>query len=173
MTDSLLIVVHAFVSRVSMSVTVDETLLPRSVNLSSSFRELPFSVEMSPVWLKHIYSVLCALTWRPMPAESRSRLCSRVSAWAGAHLIMELKRIKSGKIATSYQIHFMKFNDTNIFVAKLGHVYTQPHSTWQDATKGQSLNGVWIQCFPSLYTYQEIKFQLRMSEIGGPNSNPG
>ena len=33
--------------------------------------------------LKHIYSVLCALTWKPMPAETRSRLCSRVLAWAG------------------------------------------------------------------------------------------
>ena len=49
MSDSLLIDVHAFVSRVSMSASVDETLLPRKVNLSTSFRELPFSVEMSPV----------------------------------------------------------------------------------------------------------------------------
>ena len=40
--------------------------------------------EMLPVWLKHIYSILCALTWRLMPAVARSRLCSRVSAWAGA-----------------------------------------------------------------------------------------
>ena len=40
---------------------------------STSFRELLFSVEMSPVGLKHIYSVLCALTWRPMPAAARSR----------------------------------------------------------------------------------------------------
>ena len=50
------------------------------MNLLTSFRELPFGVEMSPVWLKHIYSVLCALTWRPMPAAARSRLCSRVSS---------------------------------------------------------------------------------------------
>ena len=49
MTDSLLIAVHAFVNRSSMSVSVDETLIPRKVNLSTSFRELPFSVEMSPV----------------------------------------------------------------------------------------------------------------------------
>ena len=39
----------------------------------------PFRVEMSPVWLKHIYSVLCALTLRLMPAAARSRLYSRVS----------------------------------------------------------------------------------------------
>ena len=45
------IAVHAFVSRVSMSFSVDESLLPRQVNLSTSFREVPSSVEMSPVWL--------------------------------------------------------------------------------------------------------------------------
>ena len=49
MTDSLLIAVHAFTSHVLMSVSVDKTLFPRSVNLSTSFRELPFSVEMSPL----------------------------------------------------------------------------------------------------------------------------
>ena len=42
-----------------ISVSVDETLLPWYVNLSISFRGLPFSVEMSPVWLKHIYYVVC------------------------------------------------------------------------------------------------------------------
>ncbi len=51
MTDSLLIAVHAFASRVLMSVSVDETLFPRKVNLSTSFREVPSSEEMSPVWL--------------------------------------------------------------------------------------------------------------------------
>ena len=49
MTNSLLIAVHAFVSCMSMSVSVSEALLPRYVNLSTSFREQPFSVEMSPV----------------------------------------------------------------------------------------------------------------------------
>ena len=51
MTESLSVAAHAFASRVSMSVSVDETLLPRQVNLSTCFRELPFSVEMSPVCL--------------------------------------------------------------------------------------------------------------------------
>ena len=49
MIDSLSIAVHAFVSRVSMSFSVDETLLPRYVNLSTSFRG---SVE-------HTKSILC------------------------------------------------------------------------------------------------------------------
>ena len=49
MTDSLLIAVHAFAGHVLMSFSVDETLLLRLVNLSTSFRELAFSVEMSPV----------------------------------------------------------------------------------------------------------------------------
>ena len=48
-TDSLSMAVHCFASSVSMSVSVNETLLPRLVNLSTNFRDLPFSVEMSPV----------------------------------------------------------------------------------------------------------------------------
>ena len=81
MTDSLSIAVHAFASHMFMSFSVDETLLPRSVNLSTSFRELPFSVEVASL-IKHMYSVLYALTWRPMSAASHFRICSRVSAWA-------------------------------------------------------------------------------------------
>ena len=49
MIDSLMIAVHAFVSRESMSFSVDETLLPRKVNLSTSFREILACVKMSPV----------------------------------------------------------------------------------------------------------------------------
>ena len=52
MTDSLSIAVYAFATHVVMSVSVDKTLLPRYVNMSSSFKSPPFSVEMSPVWLK-------------------------------------------------------------------------------------------------------------------------
>ena len=48
MIESLSIAVHAFVSCVSMSFSVDEILLPRYVNLSTSFREVPSSVEMWP-----------------------------------------------------------------------------------------------------------------------------
>ena len=46
MIESLSIAVQAFVSRVSMSFSVDETLLPRLVNLSTSFREASSSVVM-------------------------------------------------------------------------------------------------------------------------------
>ena len=67
MTDSLSIAVHAFASHVLKSFSVDETLLPRSVNLSNSFREPPFCGEISPFRLKLMYSVLSALTWRAMP----------------------------------------------------------------------------------------------------------
>ena len=47
--DSLLIAVHAFVNLVSMSFSVDVTLLPRYLNLSTSSRGVPSRVEMSPV----------------------------------------------------------------------------------------------------------------------------
>ena len=49
MTDNLSIADHALASRVLMSFSVDETLLPRLVNLSASFREPPFRVEMFPL----------------------------------------------------------------------------------------------------------------------------
>ena len=39
MIDNLTIAVHVFVSSILMSFSVDETLLPRYVNLSTSFRE--------------------------------------------------------------------------------------------------------------------------------------
>ena len=51
MIESLLIAVHAFVCRVSMSFSVDETLFPRKVNLSTSFREVLSSVEISPLYI--------------------------------------------------------------------------------------------------------------------------
>ena len=43
MIDSLLIAVHAFASRMLMSFSVDETLLPRLVNMSTSFEGPPFN----------------------------------------------------------------------------------------------------------------------------------
>ena len=53
-----------------MSVSVDETLFPRKVNLSTSFRELPFSVEMSPLWLKHLWAILNK-SWRQHPTKQQ------------------------------------------------------------------------------------------------------
>ena len=83
MPDSQSIAVHAIASHVLMSFSVDEMQLPRYVNLSISFRGPPFSVEMSPFWLKHMYSVVSALTWRLIPPAVGSRLCSWDSVWAG------------------------------------------------------------------------------------------
>ena len=53
-----------------------------NMNLSTNFREPPFRVEISP-WLKHMYSILTAFTWRPMLPIACSSICSKVSAWAG------------------------------------------------------------------------------------------
>ena len=46
MTNNLSIAVHALASRALMSFSVDEILVVRY--LATTFRELPFSVEMSP-----------------------------------------------------------------------------------------------------------------------------
>ena len=83
MIDNLSIAVHAFTSCILKSFSVDETLLLRYVSLSTNFREPPFSVEMYPFRLKHVYSVLSAFTWRLRPPGTYSRLYSKDSALVG------------------------------------------------------------------------------------------
>ena len=56
MIDSLSIAVHAFARGILTPFSVDKTLLPRCVNLSSIFRGSSFKVEMAPSRLKHMYS---------------------------------------------------------------------------------------------------------------------
>ena len=51
--DSQLIAVHGFVRHI-LSLSVDETLLPRYGNLSTNFRGPPFWVEMALSWLKYV-----------------------------------------------------------------------------------------------------------------------
>ena len=68
MIDSLSVAVHAFARCISTSLTVDEILLPRYMNLSTNSRGPPFNVEMVRSLLKQIYSVLFAFTWRPIPS---------------------------------------------------------------------------------------------------------
>ena len=46
-SDDLSIAVHGFARSILISFSVDETLLPRYVNVSTNFRESPFRVEMS------------------------------------------------------------------------------------------------------------------------------
>ena len=47
MVDNLLIAVHAYTSCILMSLSIDEMLLLRYVNLSTDFRESPFRMEIS------------------------------------------------------------------------------------------------------------------------------
>ena len=61
---------HAFASCMLMFFQVDETLLPSYVNLSTRFKGRPFSVEMLSLCLKHLYSVMSALTCRPVTSRS-------------------------------------------------------------------------------------------------------
>ena len=80
MIHSLSIAVHVFAKCILISLSEDEILLLRYMNLFTNFREPQWKVEMAP-WLKHVYSVLFTFTWRPMPPATGSRLCSRDSAW--------------------------------------------------------------------------------------------
>ena len=58
MIDNLLITVHAFAWNMLTSLSVDEILLPRYVNLSTNFSGLLLIMEMTPR-LKHIYCFIC------------------------------------------------------------------------------------------------------------------
>ena len=66
MIDSISIAIHVFARHILLSLSIDETLLPRCVNLSINFSELQIRVVMSLSWLKQMYSALPAFTWRPM-----------------------------------------------------------------------------------------------------------
>ena len=61
---------------------------------------------MTPFWLKHMYSVLSAFTWRPMPLAACSRLCSRDSAWIGifARNAMPSTYDVSAIVSTGYRL---------------------------------------------------------------------
>ena len=64
-SNSLSTVAHAFSRRILISLSTDETLLPRYENLFSNFREPSFWVKISPS-LKHVYSILSAFTLKLM-----------------------------------------------------------------------------------------------------------
>ena len=53
--NNLSIAVHTFARHKLISLSEDETLLLRYVNLFTNFREPPFRVEMFPFWLKHAF----------------------------------------------------------------------------------------------------------------------
>ena len=60
------IAVHTFTRHILTSFSVNETLLPRYVNLSTSFRGPPYRVEIASSHWKHMYSVMVMFMWRPM-----------------------------------------------------------------------------------------------------------
>ena len=59
MTDSWLTEVHTFTNHTLASLSVDETLLMRYLNLSTNFRSPPLRVEMVLSYLKHMYCFIC------------------------------------------------------------------------------------------------------------------
>ena len=81
MINNLYISVHTFTRCISISLSVDEILLLKHVNLFTNYRCLPLRVEMAPSHFIYMYSVLFAFMWRPMPPAVCSRLCSRDSVW--------------------------------------------------------------------------------------------
>ena len=62
MIDNLSTALHAFTIRLPMSFSVDETQLPKNVNLSTSFREPTFNVELALFLLEQMFFALSAST---------------------------------------------------------------------------------------------------------------
>ena len=106
MIDSLSIAVHAFVSRVSMSFSVDETLLPRQVNLSTSFREVPL------VWKCRLfdYSTYIQFCVHLTPTTSVTQRYWRIHPTKSKHycivwneeLDRELKKLQKMKVTVCW-----------------------------------------------------------------------
>ena len=94
MVENLIIVVHVFPMYLLASLSVNEILLPRCVNWSINFKELPFSMEMVPSCLKYINSVLSDFMQKPIPVAACSRLYSKDSTWVGV-LREELDHLRS------------------------------------------------------------------------------
>ena len=69
-TDNLSIVYHTLASRVLMSFYVNETQLPMWVNLSTSFKEPPFSIEMCPRGVM-VKAMNCVIVVREFVLQSR------------------------------------------------------------------------------------------------------
>ena len=99
MTDDISIAVHAFASRLLMWFSVDETLLPRLMNLSIISWDSPFSVEMLPFWLNHMCDThsktitdadnaddIAILANTPNQAETLLHSLERATADIGLHV---------------------------------------------------------------------------------------
>ena len=78
MINNLSIEAHAFVRRISISLSVNKTLLPRYVNLFTHFRCSPLIVEMSFCLKKHVLCFIYIYI-----EVNASWLCRMDLAWAG------------------------------------------------------------------------------------------
>ena len=83
MIDILSLIVNGFARCTLISLSVDQILLPKYVNLPTNFRGWPLKVEMVPSHLRHLNSVLYSFMKRLIFPAACSRLYSRGSAYAG------------------------------------------------------------------------------------------
>ena len=76
MTNNLSIAACIFARHILTSLSVDETLLLRYMNLWTNFTCIPLRMKMAPYCLKHLCFVLWVFMWRPMPPAY-----SRLDSW--------------------------------------------------------------------------------------------
>ena len=89
--------------------------------MSTSFRKLPFSVEILPLWLKHMYSNLSVLTWRPMLPAVHSRLRSRDLTWVS---VFARSAISSVIFCAGYCLLLAFSNLSTTEICSLGRLWT-------------------------------------------------
>ena len=112
--NNLSIVVHTFARCILTSLSVDEILLPRYVNLTTKFRRLPLLVEVPPSRLKYIYSVLFFIHME-CNTFCCSRLCSRDSAWAGV-FARSVRASASESVSAGYRLILAFFLVSSYFL---------------------------------------------------------
>ena len=90
---------YVFARCMLISLSVDEMLLPKYVNLFTKNRGWPLRVAMLPFCKNYIYSVLFSFTWKPKPPVVCSKICSRVYTESA-------KSSKSVIVSTGYLFAF-------------------------------------------------------------------
>ena len=73
------VAVHAFARHILMSLSVNETLLPRLLNMSTNSRKPPLSVETFFL-LKHMYSI-CLHSDGGLPSRERGKTLPQRESW--------------------------------------------------------------------------------------------
>ena len=101
--------VHAFTRWILTTLSGDETLLPRYVNLSTNSRGPPFKLEMAPSRLKHLYFFVCS----NVEANASCYLSQAMQQRFG--LVGVFARSAKSSVSSASVIGFVEYRSLNTF----------------------------------------------------------